>query len=131
MLTNTKLVNKAVEDRMVIRFTSYNRAQRIICKDGFSMSVQAGEGIYSQPRMDNCFPYNQFEVGFPSAKPYNFREYAEFCGTEDYTDTVYPYVPADLIGKEIRYHGGLMKIAVSRNKREGTYTKRRTTKDSA
>lgn len=127
MLTHIKLVNKAVQDRTVMRFASFNRARRIICKDGFSMSVQAGDGIYSQPRKDNCFPYNQFEVGFPSSKPYNFHEYAE--PDDDYKDTVYPYVPADLIGKEIRYHGGLMKIAVSRNKREGTYTKRRTTKE--
>lgn len=117
----SQLVNEAVKARTVIRYSSYNRAKRIVCKDGFSMSVQCGEGIYSYPRKDNCFPYSEFEVGFPSAKPLNFHEHAEMCGTNDYTDTVYSYVPVELIGKEILYHGGLMKIAVSRNIREGKY----------
>ena len=40
---------------------------KLICKDGFSMSVQAGTGMYSEPRRE-ASSYYRVEVGFPSAK---------------------------------------------------------------
>jgi hypothetical protein len=81
------------------------QVKRLECNDGFSMSVQAGESLYSSPRRDNAFHYDKVEVGFPSAKPLFFAEYAE--NTEDYTETVYGYVPVELVEQEIAAHGGI------------------------
>ncbi len=39
----------------------------VVCADGFSMSVQASETTYCNPR-DNMGPYIEAEIGFPSAK---------------------------------------------------------------
>jgi hypothetical protein len=37
----------------------------VVCKDGFKMSVQAGQSLYSEPR-DVADSYEEAEVGFPS-----------------------------------------------------------------
>jgi hypothetical protein len=89
----------------IISDSHHQRIKRLECADGFSMSVQAGEYIYSSPRRDAAFPYYQVEVGFPSAKPMFFAEYAE--QSDDYTDTVYGYVPVELVEQEIVAHGGI------------------------
>lgn len=40
---------------------------RIVCKDGFSMSVQAGLYLYCTPRTDlSSGNYSAVEIGFPS-----------------------------------------------------------------
>ena len=36
------------------------------CADGFTMSVQANEGAYCTPRLDEAGSYTEVEVGFPS-----------------------------------------------------------------
>ena len=84
----------------------------IKCKDGFAMSVQASDGAYCTPRED--YPneaYTHVECGFPSADPETvaFREYAEMCGTEDYCETVYPYVPIGIVQAELDAHGGIVE----------------------
>lgn len=78
---------------------------RMVCKDGFSMSVQAGYGKYSSPRED-CFPeYDKFEVGYPSDREELLMPYVE---DEDRpTETVYGYVPAEVLDAVIAKHGGL------------------------
>jgi len=49
------------------------------------------------------------EGGFPSSKPLSpeLVEYAELCGTDDYTKTVYPYVPREVFEREFELHGGI------------------------
>ena len=76
---------------------------RIICKDGFSLSVQAGKGLYCSPREDNAY-WTHVEVGFPSEEIPEFMEYAEDSNAP--TDTVYSNVPIDLVEKVIMNHGG-------------------------
>jgi hypothetical protein len=78
-------------------------APRIKCKDGFSLSVQATHGAYCQPR-NNYGPWYQVEVGYPSAEPELIMEYAEDPDTP--TDTVYGYVPVELVEQLIELHGG-------------------------
>jgi len=39
----------------------------VVCKDGFKMSVQAGQSLYSEPR-DVADSYEEAEVGFPSTE---------------------------------------------------------------
>lgn len=82
---------------------------RMIAADGFSMSVQANEYAYCLPR-DNEGPYTHVECGFPSSKPLTqaLLDYAELCGTDDYTETVYGYVPIEIVLAEFEAHGGLV-----------------------
>jgi hypothetical protein len=83
----------------------------IECKDGFAMSVQAHEGAYCIPRQDYpSTPYTHVECGFPSSKPFAILcEYAELCGTDDYTKTVYAYVPVEVVQAELDAHGGIIE----------------------
>jgi len=83
--------------------------KRIICKDGFTMSVQAGRGMYCDPRVTafftNSFIYSELEIGFPSRKEELLMEYAEDRNKPK--DTVYPYVPVGVIDKVIEKHKGI------------------------
>jgi hypothetical protein len=83
---------------------SFPLAKRITCKDGFSLSVQATHGSYCRPRT-NIADWYMVEVGFPSAKPEFFADYAE--NHDKPTDTVYGYVPIELVEKCIDFHGGM------------------------
>jgi hypothetical protein len=78
-------------------------AKRIVCADGFSLSVQATHGAYCSPRQ-NLGPWSAVEVGFPSAAPELIMEYAE--QPEIPTETVYGYVPIELVERLIAMHGG-------------------------
>ena len=40
--------------------------RRAICKDGFSLSVQADSMTYCSPRVNDADEYTAVEVGFPS-----------------------------------------------------------------
>ena len=77
--------------------------ERVGCLDGYSVSVQAGEGKYCQPR-DDYGPYTAVELGFPSLPDPMLDGYAESPGK--LTDTVYPYVPVALVRDLIVKHGG-------------------------
>ena len=79
--------------------------QAIKCADGFTMSVQASETNYSSPR-DNTGPYTEAEVGFPSKPESLLMGYAE--DREQPTDTVYGWVPRQVIINVIAKHGGMI-----------------------
>jgi len=81
---------------------------RIVCRDGSSISVQARESAYCTPRSDHG-PYSTVECGFPNREPWTLKEFAELCGTDDYTQTVYSYVPVDLVMHELDLHGGIVE----------------------
>ena len=84
----------------------FRNYKAIRCKDGFSMSVQAGEFIYCRPR-NNIGP--KVEVGFPSEKEellMPFMQEGEDGADTKPTETVYPYVPSEIITKVIAKHGG-------------------------
>lgn len=79
---------------------------RIVCKDGFSMSVQAGYYLYSTPRANlESGNYTEVEIGFPSEKEDLICGFAE--DHSDYTETVYPYVPIEIVENVIQKHGGM------------------------
>lgn len=80
-------------------------AKRIECADGFSMSVQGNYGAYCSPR-HNFVDWYEVEVGFPSDKPIHFAEHKE-CQGDEYTQSVYPYTPIDLVVAEINDRGGV------------------------
>lgn len=76
----------------------------IFCKDGFNVSVQGSAGHYCQPRYD-VKEYSSLELGFPSEKEILINQYAE--NVENPTETVYGYVPIDVIEKVIKKHKGI------------------------
>jgi hypothetical protein len=78
---------------------------RVTCKDGFSVSIQVGEYLYSTPR-NNRGPYTKVELGFPS-EPLGerFAEYKVGEGVRD-TETVFGYVPVTLVRQLLDEHGG-------------------------
>jgi len=83
------------------------RNNRVVCKDGFSMSVQAHEGAYCSPRVNNAETYTAVEVGYP-----NRLENLLMPWCEDDTrpcDTVYGYVPCHRVSLVITKHGGMVE----------------------
>lgn len=86
---------------------------RIVCADGFSMSVQAHEHSYCTPRQAEG-PHTHMEGGFPSSAPLDpelldMRENAYEGAEGDPTDTVYPYVPREVFEREFALHGGIVE----------------------
>ena len=116
---------------------------RIVCNDGFSVSVQASECTYCHPRYtqwqnedgwqvingeywlssetprnfetDHYTPYESVELGYPSEEDELINEYAE---GDDYTGTVYGYVPVDIVEKLIEKHGGYKGVDRSNTRGE-------------
>ena len=89
----------------------YNRKffERVVCADGFSMSVQAAGdwGSYCTPRTD-AGPHTHMEGGFPTMIPgKELPAYAEVV--KDPCDTVYPYVPREVFEREFELHGGIVE----------------------
>lgn len=73
--------------------------ERLECRDGFSVSVQASSYHYCIPR-DDKGPYTHVEVGLPS----------EDCPTlKPYRDSadVYAYVPVGVVWEILLAHGGV------------------------
>ena len=81
----------------------------VVCKDGFKMSVQAGQSLYSEPR-DVADSYEQAEIGYPSAEESLLTSYAE--DGDNLCDTVYGYVPCSIIDEVIEKHGGIDEEAI-------------------
>ena len=80
--------------------------KKVICKDGFSMSVQANSTSYCHPRESNAKCYKEVEIGFPNQKEDLIMEYAE--NIAEPTETVYAYVPAPVVTLVIAKHGGMV-----------------------
>jgi len=80
--------------------------KRAICKDGFSLSVQADSGTYCSPRVDNADNYTAVEVGFPSSHEPLLTPYQD--GEGDMRESVFAWVPASVIGLVLIKHGGMI-----------------------
>lgn len=79
----------------------------IMCRDGLSLSVQAGWGAYCQPR-DSVGDWHAVEAGFPSQVIEDLLPYAE--EPDKPTETVYGYVPISFVADIIEQHGGSEQI---------------------
>lgn len=84
--------------------TAWGTLPPIVCEDGFTMSVQVGESVYSTPRSSRG-PWTSVEIGYPSRVEPIIWEYAETPGA--WTETVYPYTPVRVVAAVIEVHGGL------------------------
>lgn len=80
--------------------------ERVVCKDGFSMSVQANDGAYCHPRISGAEEYDEVEVGFPSETEPLLQQWAE--SWDNPTQTVYGYVPSKVVALVCVKHGGVV-----------------------
>ena len=78
------------------------------CADGFTMSVQASERHYCEPRNDHG-PYTKLEVAFPSTVEPLLLPFQDSAGYKDPTEDVYGWVPTEVIDEVIEGHGGLIE----------------------
>lgn len=93
------------EDNITEKTRYFVIRKRIECKDGFSISVQANDSAYCLPR-DTIGPWTHVECGFPTETPDIIMEYCE--EKESPTETVYGYVPVELVEKLVLSHGGIV-----------------------
>jgi len=80
---------------------------RVMCADGFTMSVQAHDGAYCSPRVNNAESYDEVEVGFPSSAEPLLMDWCD--DPNDPTGTVYGYVPVQVVTNVIAKHGGMVE----------------------
>lgn len=78
----------------------WNVRPSIVCKDGFTMSVQASRFHWCSPREDEAELYTHVEVGFPSQEEETLAPYA-------HGEDVFGYVPVDIVWAIIVKHGGV------------------------
>ena len=86
--------------------------ERVVCADGFSVSVQATQFNYCTPR-DNAGPWSSVECGFPTSKDPILEKWAEdpeaeICKESGLVQTVYGWVPSKVILEIIESHGGMV-----------------------
>lgn len=86
---------------------------RVICADGFSMSVQARSSAYCLPR-NSSGPWSAVEIGFPNASVEAFMPYIKGDDDADPTEVVYGYVPLRTVAGVIASHGGFAEPALSK-----------------
>ena len=96
--------NEFLQKYRRVRFGMNVTRPRVKCADGYTVSIQAGYGIYSIPRED-ADAYEAVELGFPSKVDRKLRPYAS-CG-------VYGYVPVELVDEILQKHGGISEIDYS------------------
>lgn len=96
---------KNVNDWLIRHSVSSTRPIRppVICKDGFTMSVQASINHYCKPRIDEG-PWTHVEIGFPNKIEPLLWQYAESPG--EWTDTIYARVPVEVVAAVVEVHGG-------------------------
>lgn len=97
-------ITAEILSRFISRESFGDVAPRIVCESGFSLSVQAGESPYSEPRVIGADYYSEVEVGFPSSGVADLMPYAE--EPERPTRTVYGWVPIQVVVDLINRHGG-------------------------
>ena len=79
--------------------------KKVICADGFFMSVQANENAYCSPRANHDGLYTEVEIGFPSAVEPLIMPWAEDKNRP--RETIYGYVPVGVVNNVIAKHGGV------------------------
>ena len=108
---NLKVTYPAEEYSSMKDVLTRSRLPKIICSDGFEMSVQVGFSLYSTPKKV-AKRYSAVEIGHPSEPESLIAEYAEDWEVEGDDDprlceTVYGYVPVKVVDKVLKKHGGI------------------------
>jgi len=85
--------------------TMYSPRKRLVCNDGFSVSVQEGHCLHSTT--DENGNVTHVELGFPSAPIPQIAEHKDGGADDPDTDCVYGYVPVEKVEELIAAHGGI------------------------
>jgi hypothetical protein len=80
--------------------------EKVVCKDGYTVSIQASETSYCAPRINDAEVYEAVELGFPSLPDEMIEEWAEDRHRQ--TETVYGWVPVKVVNLLIAKHGGVV-----------------------
>lgn len=96
-----------INDYMASNRMANGLVKAVICNDGFRVSIQGSKYAYCSPREDNSWYYN-VELGFPSESDELILEYAE--NIDSPTNTVYGYVPVQIVEELIEKHGGVVGV---------------------
>ena len=117
-IKNNLKVTTLSEDPLMKHMMTSSRLPHIVCEDGFTMSVQVGYSLYSEPKKV-AKRYSKVEIGYPSDHEPLIEKWAEFTPFEDdeepdYTDTVYPNIPVEVVDKVLKKHGGIDLIETLR-----------------
>ena len=106
-IKNNLKVKVLNDDPLMKHIMTSSRLPHIVCTDGFTMSVQVGYSLYSEPKKV-AKRYSKVEIGYPSERESLLEEYVEsFYVTPDFTDSIYPYVPVKVVDKVLKKHGGI------------------------
>ena len=106
-IKNNLKVTVLNNDPLMRHMMTSTRLPHIVCTDGFTMSVQVGYSLYSEPKKV-AKRYSKVEIGYPSEREPLLEEYVEsIYEIPDYTDSVYPYVPVKVVDKVLKKHGGI------------------------
>ena len=91
---------------------------RVICNDGFSLSIQASNAHYSEPNENAKSDYKAFELGYLSQREEELNQYIEmWCNEEEYEKAVYAYVPKKVVESLLEKHGGIDRERTFNNRR--------------
>lgn len=123
-LEGTDKIDKATK-KAIEQYTGYSFEQfisetkngfkrpKIVMGDGVSMSVQASSFHYCEPRRSGLDSYESYEVGYPSEVIEQLRGYEETPveNDEELLESIYPFVPAEILSQIVMEHGGIDKEA--------------------
>ena len=78
--------------------------KRLVCADGFWLSVQGDRDKYSKPRLKefNVYAYDSMELMASELLPQEFNEYLD-----NEHNRIYGYVPVEMIESLLANHGGV------------------------
>lgn len=93
-----------------IKSSAYLR-KRTKCADGFTISIQASEIHNCKPAQLFAETFESLELGYPSKKDKLILRYAD--SPKHPKNTVYTYVPWDVVEKLVKKHGGIVGVDVS------------------
>lgn len=101
-----KSVNEFLKKTYVDRGVLQGLRPKIVCRDGFTLSVQAGDFCDCTPRCNgNDVDYITCEVGYPSEEEELLLPFKSFKD-EISTEAIYSYTPVSVIEDVIKKHGG-------------------------
>lgn len=77
---------------------------KVICKDGFEISIQAGSTDYSKPKSNlKNGNYKEVELGYPSMPDESIEKYRG-------SGNIFLYVPIKVVEALIEKHGGIDRL---------------------
>ena len=79
------------------------------CADGFEISIQANELLYCSPRENRGDFEGDYSAVEIACNPQPELEWREREGTLSTGESVYAYVPVEVVNSILRRHGGVIK----------------------